>query len=419
MTALAAGLARAGDEVTVATYEHFRPVVEGVGLGFHRLPGDPVELLSAESSRSIARAGASPLRYLRGLRKQASEVRDVAYGFVDASLEACRGADAIVYGLTTLWGGSIAELLDVPGVQAFTTVVTPTRAFPSMLSPLASRRSRAYNRASHLVAEQVLWQPFRPLLDGWRRRAGLPPLGWRGPLRTANRRHVPLLYGVSPSVLPRPRDWGPWIELSGFWFLDDDTAWEPDADLAAFLADGDPPVCIDFSSVTGPVLPMEPDELARLLTDGVLAADRRALVLRGWSGLDPRREQDGVHVAGYVPHGWLFPQVAAVVHAAGPGTLGAALRAGVPSVTVPVMTDQPFWARHAAALGVAPPPLPLRRLTVAAVSAAVRRATGDAAMRARAEAVARAIAAEDGPAAAASAFATCMRPGSRVRSETG
>ena len=46
--------------------------------------------------------------------------------------------------------------------------------------------------------------------------------------------------------------------------------------------------------------------------------------------------------------------MAAVVDHAGAGTTGAGLRAGVPSVTVPMLGDQPFWAARLAVLGVGP-----------------------------------------------------------------
>ncbi|MFD0491303.1 nucleotide disphospho-sugar-binding domain-containing protein [Saccharopolyspora spinosporotrichia] len=49
---------------------------------------------------------------------------------------------------------------------------------------------------------------------------------------------------------------------------------------------------------------------------------------------------------GDVPHDWLFPRTAAVVHHGGAGTTGAGVRAGVPAVITPVIADQPFWAKQ-------------------------------------------------------------------------
>ena len=49
-------------------------------------------------------------------------------------------------------------------------------------------------------------------------------------------------------------------------------------------------------------------------------------------------------VVGSVPHDWLLPRCAVVLHHAGSGTVAAALRAGVPQVTCPCMFDQHTWA---------------------------------------------------------------------------
>lgn len=64
-----------------------------------------------------------------------------------------------------------------------------------------------------------------------------------------------------------------------------------------------------------------------------------------------------------LPHTWLFPHVSVVVHHGGPGTTGTGLRAGVPSVLVPHIGDQSFWARRVMELGVGPQPIPRRHLT--------------------------------------------------------
>lgn len=61
-----------------------------------------------------------------------------------------------------------------------------------------------------------------------------------------------------------------------------------------------------------------------------------------------------------VPHDWLFPRCAAVVHHGGAGTTAAALRAGTPQVVVPHIADQPYWGRRVAELEVGSVPLARR-----------------------------------------------------------
>jgi UDP:flavonoid glycosyltransferase YjiC (YdhE family) len=96
--------------------------------------------------------------------------------------------------------------------------------------------------------------------------------------------------------------------------------------------------------------------------------------------------------------------MAAVVHHGGAGTVAAAMRAGVPQVSVPSWGDQIFWARRAAALGVGPPPMPRTQLRADRLASAVEQAAGDPRTRRRASALAAIIAGEDGVGRAVSAI---------------
>ena len=122
----------------------------------------------------------------------------------------------------------------------------------------------------------------------------------------------------------------------------------------------------------------------------------RAVVQSGWADLGPAG--DDILLVGDLPHDWLFPRTAAVVHHAGAGTTAAGLRAGVPAVPVPVLVDQPFWADRLHRLGVAPHPLPLRELTADTLTDALRTCLDRSTYRTRATELARRIRADDGPA---------------------
>jgi sterol 3beta-glucosyltransferase len=118
------------------------------------------------------------------------------------------------------------------------------------------------------------------------------------------------------------------------------------------------------------------------------------VVQAGWSGLDVGTHEDVLSI-GEVPHDWLFPRMAAVVHHAGAGTSAAGLRAGVPAVPVPVLADQPFWGRRLHELGAATAPVRPRALTPDRLAAAILEAPR---YRAGARAVAQKLATEDGAA---------------------
>ena len=54
----------------------------------------------------------------------------------------------------------------------------------------------------------------------------------------------------------------------------------------------------------------------------------------------------------YVSHSMLFPLCKTVVHHGGSGTVGMALKCGVPQIVCPFMFDQSYWGDKVAWMGV-------------------------------------------------------------------
>ncbi|EXU68975.1 UDP-glucose:sterol glucosyltransferase, partial [Streptomyces sp. PRh5] len=222
---------------------------------------------------------------------------------------------------------------------------------------------------------------------------GLPPATSRAATsHTTGADLRPVFHGFSPLVVPRPADWPSGVEVAGYWWPARPRDWRPPAELTDFLQAGPPPVFIGFGSMA----PGEGERLGELVTAAVARAGVRAVVQAGWAGLTAAG--DDVLAVGDLPHDWLFPRTAAVVHHAGAGTTAAGLRAGVPAVAVPAMADQPFWATRLHHLGVAPRPLPLADLTAESLGAAITTCLTAPALRHRAAELADAIGAEDGAA---------------------
>ena len=186
------------------------------------------------------------------------------------------------------------------------------------------------------------------------------------------------------------------MRVTGWWTLDAPDDWTPPPALAQFLAAGSPPVFAGFGSMT----PHDASGLTRTVLDSVGHVGARVVLQRGWGGLGDGPLPPWACVIDDVPHAWLFPRMAAIVHHCGAGTTGTALRAGVPSVPVPVFADQPFWGERIRALGVGPRPIMRSALDVGQLTHALRRVLGDAAMQERAARLGALLAAEDGVAAA-------------------
>jgi sterol 3beta-glucosyltransferase len=194
--------------------------------------------------------------------------------------------------------------------------------------------------------------------------------------------------------VPIPRDFPLSAHVTGFWFLDADPTWQPDSALEHFLAAGPTPVYVGFGSM---IAGDNAQARTEVIIAALAAAGLRGILSRGWGGLTDIDFPEHVHVVDDVPHDWLFPRVAAVVHHGGSGTTAAGLRAGRPTLVCPVLGDQPFWGQVVQRLGAGPAPIALKGLTVSNLTPALTALTTSPGFAARAGAVGEALRAEDGP----------------------
>ena len=95
-------------------------------------------------------------------------------------------------------------------------------------------------------------------------------------------------------------------------------------------------------------------------------------MVTGWGGLRGSDIPSNAFIADSLPFDWLFPHVCVSVHHGGAGTAAAALRAGIPSVTVPFALDQATWSRRLEQLGTGSAPLSAKRLSPERLAAAIR-----------------------------------------------
>ncbi|AEB11898.1 glycosyltransferase [Marinithermus hydrothermalis] len=389
--ALGAGLVARGHEVRMLAPQGFAELIAPFGLEYLPLGENPRALLEALEVRRAFAAGANPYRFVRELLEV---YRAFLPGFLRALEPGLEGADRVVFSTLGFPAYHWAEARGVPAVAAFLQPQTPTAAFPAPFGPSPPFLARCglYNRFSYVAMEQFAWFLVASQTNRWRRALGLAPLSWRGPYPRLRRGAVPVLYGFSTAVVPRPRDWPDWVRVTGYWRLPLDEGWRPPGELQAFLEDGPPPVYVGFGSMRPP----DVRRFTEIVLEALQLAGVRAVLVRGWGGLDPERVPDSVYVLDAVPHAWLFPRVAAVVHHGGAGTTAAGLYAGRPTVTVPFIADQFFWGERVAALGAGPRPVPAKRLAPNALARAIRAAVERFAYRRNAEFLARRLCREDG-----------------------
>ncbi len=394
--ALGKGLRRAGHAVAICTSEGYQSFVEEHDLHYVFMNNELLRL---------SQAALATLGDISGIGDAVSIVRQMSRAIrpaMDDEWNAARTLqpDLIIYHPKCLGSYHIAEKLRIPAIMSLPLpFYTPTREFPV---PFFANISLGawFNRFSYRLMGLSSGM-FGGMINGFRRKTlDLPPIGrFSDLLRHADGRPVPVLYPYSPHVLPVPPDFPPHVHVTGYWFLEQAAGWQPAPELARFLAAGtppDPPVYIGFGSVGA----RKAEKRTRIVLDALEKSGQRGVLVSGWGGLQAADLPQQVFMVDSVPHDWLFPRVAAVVHHGGAGTTAAGLRAGRPTIICPFMADQPFWGKLIYQRGVGPLPIPQGRLTADGLAEAIMTAVHDETMIRRAAELGEKIRAEDGVARA-------------------
>lgn len=374
-----------GHRVRIASHPTFRDFVQKDNeLEFFSVGGDPSELMAF----MVKNPGLIPS--LQTLREGEIKRRRAAMGVMfEGMWRACINttddekdkdnlkmmggkfpfiADAIIANPPSMAHVHIAEKLGIPLHMMFTFPYSPTQQFPHPLANIKPQKSNVdanyVNFMSYPLVEMMTWQGLGDIVNRFRERTlGLEPVSSLWAPGALYRMKVPYTYLWSPSLVPKPKDWGPEIDLAGFVFLEMASKYKPDKELQDFLDAGEPPVYIGFGSIVVD----DPNAFTEMIFKAVEMAGVRAIVNKGWGGIGQSNKDtpDNICMIGNVPHDWLFPRMKAVVHHGGAGTTAIGLKCGKPTMIVPFFGDQPFWgAMVAEAKAGAHQCIPYKKLTV-------------------------------------------------------
>ncbi|WKZ46077.1 MAG: glycosyltransferase [Anaerolineales bacterium] len=380
-----------GHHVKLAAPSRFKNLVESYGITFIPLPGDP-----ADAIQKITAGGQNIFTMLREGLHHAFEVGAPVFR---QSEEACKDADLIIHAFShAVYGHTLARELNIPDIHIQTfPMFAPTSDYPSVVLP--DLKNRSLNYFTHLAGIKIIWWLSLFGYEYIRRRAGLPkrklyfPFDENPPfdkLRTSLRPPTLILCAWSPSLIPPSAEWTANVHVTGFFFFGETESYQPHAELQNFLSAGDAPICVSFGSMVN----RDAERIDRVIREATTRTNNRLVILSGWGGALKPSSSDLLYLES-APHDWLLPRCKMIVHHGGAGTVSAGLRAGIPQVVVPFMTDQPFWARRVYALGVAPKPILVKNLTVDRLVRAIAEA-GTKVARERADEMGKKIRAEDG-----------------------
>ncbi|HYM21908.1 MAG TPA: glycosyltransferase [Vicinamibacterales bacterium] len=378
MVALALALRARGHVVSFVAPSNFAPWIRSFGFAFESDGIDVAGMLRAHGMHFDSMRW--QMQYL---------TRVMIPALFETVPRAMPDAEVIVGAGVQLAAASVAEQRGVP----YATAMFCPCAVPSSATPPPTARTQTF---PHWL-NRLLWDVGLPLaglallrpLNAGRAALGLPALA------------APFGYLAGHRILvAADRDLGPLGDdapetavATDAWILDD-TSEAIDESVDRFLDREPPVVYVGFGSMIEKNAP----ELASAAIAAVHSVGCRALIGSGWAGLgrDGDSDDDGLLVTDTLPHGSVFPRVAAVVHHGGAGTTTAAARAGVPQVVLPHILDQFYWAHRVEKMGLGPRGLPVDLVTADVLAARLDAAVNDERIAARAAALGRSIAGRDG-----------------------
>nr|XP_025696319.1 sterol 3-beta-glucosyltransferase UGT80A2 isoform X5 [Arachis hypogaea] len=331
-----------GHRVRLASHKNFKDFVLSAGLEFYPLGGDPKVLAGyMVKNKGFLPSGRSEIHKQRNQIKAIINSLLPACNSADPDTHVAFNADAIIANPPAYAHTHVAEFLKVPLHIFFTMPWTPTNEFPH---PLSRVKQQIAYRLSYQIVDSLIWLGIRDLINEFRKKKlKLRPITYLSGSYTSPP-NMPYGYIWSPHLVPKPKDWGPNIDVVGFCFLDLASDYEPPISLLEWLEEGEKegkkPIYIGFGSL---------------------------------------------------------------VHHGGAGTTAAGLRAACPTTIVPFFGDQPFWGERVHARGVGPAPIPVDEFTLGRLVDAINYMLKPEVKR-NAEELADAMKHEDGVAGAVAAF---------------
>ena len=335
-----------GHKFRILTSEAFRPLIENKGVTFLRLDTDAdhvMQYLVAEYKTS--------LDFMRGMFKLKKENP----GFMEQTVSAIRGSDLVMYGTCGAFAYHAAESLGIPCARVFYSPMDPTGQYSLYSDEYDSEKVlKSYNGLPEGMNLMTMIA-----MNKWRRQNGLA--GWKlsSTYKVMNGRKILTFYPTSRVMMKPDPSWGDHIHVTGYWYHPDEaeSEYQPQEDLLKFLNAGIKPIFVAFGKA-------ESKELAELqirVLQALKETGIRAVIQADQIPKHERVNTDQLYFIGNVPYSYIFGKVKAVVHHGGNTTNGLGLRAGLPTLVIPLALDQYFYGRMDHRIGAGPTPLYIRK----------------------------------------------------------
>jgi UDP:flavonoid glycosyltransferase YjiC (YdhE family) len=326
-------LLRRGHEVLMAVPPNLIGFVESAGLTGVAYGRDSAEHISATAA------------FVRNLTKAQNPLNLAHAGkelFVQGWKEMGRTVTALADGADLLLTGlpyhgvvaNVAEYYDMPLAALHHCPVRVNGQIANPLIPTPALLMRSTMKVSWRLYSYV----SKDADHTQRRELGLPPTATPALQRIAER-GAPEIQAYDDVLFPGlEAEWHGQRIFVGALTMQLHT--ERNDELESWIAAGTPPIYFGFGST--PV--QSPTETVAMISDVCAELGERALIYSPVNGSNEVSHADHVKLVGLINYSTILPKCRAVVHHGGAGTTAAGLRAGMPTLILWDVADQPIWA---------------------------------------------------------------------------
>lgn len=347
-----------GCDVVCLFPEQFRGMTEAMGFRFHGFSEEFLKLIEGSDAKEILGGEGGALSRMKNWATLARKGMKLAGESVEVQhrVQLEEAPDRIIYhpkcNNAIVWGmanpGKAIQLAPIPGL------VHAVDEFAPMWKDLG----RSLNRASYRLINWFKAFAVKKFTRKIIKDHGFEKLSVSA-INKAILETEKTIYAVSPSLFERPQYWPETAQVVGYFERNKAQSWTPDERLLNFLETHEKIVFVSFGSMTN----TKPREKTQAIVNVLKKNNIPAIINTSWGGLTEIADApDHVMFVSDVPYDWLYPHIYAVVHHGGSGSTHMALKYGLPSLVIPHVIDQPFWARIVQDKGLGPEPLPIKNL---------------------------------------------------------
>ncbi len=338
---LAQALQKAGHEVTLGSHPCWRGLVTEAGVDFAPIGPD----IDIELEAAIIR-GKEKNAMLAMLKTMQFVFRIVEQSTTEVHA-CCQGKDLIIVSHSHI-GAVEAEALRIPTID----VTLQTEMIAEVGKP-QNFGQRLGGKLFGTFVNPMTVKPYNKL----RRVYGLPQIKSMDQMMSQTLNLIPISrYVIEPSPY-----WAKQSRMTGYWYDEEVTDYEPSKELRDFLQAGEKPIILALGAMSFESVE-EKDKLT-LFLNAFAKTNKRAVIQGFHKTLEHYKLPETMLAVGSIPHSWHFRQGYCVIHHGGFGTSASAMLYGVPSIIIPHALDQFGVADRLYRLGVTTAPIKASKLT--------------------------------------------------------